>query len=115
MKNDLLLLNAKQLRTHSTDTEQHLWYFLRAKRLSGYKFKRQYIIGRYIVDFICIEAKLVIELDGSQHMDTIDYDQKRTQDLRNKGYRVLRFWDNDVLQSIDSVLQEILNLLTPSP
>ena len=68
MKNDLLLLNAKQLRTHSTDTEQHLWYFLRAKRLSGYKFKRQYIIGRYIVDFICIEAKLVIELDGSQHM-----------------------------------------------
>jgi len=92
-----LLTRAKQLRKNSTDTEQHLWYFLRAKRLNGYKFKRQYVIGDYIVDFVCIERKLIIELDGSQHMDALDYDLKRTDYLVNLGYRVLRFWNHDVL------------------
>ena len=110
-----LLLHAKQLRANSTDTEQHLWYFLRAQRLHGYKFKRQYIIDPYIIDFICIKHKLVIELDGSQHMDAVDYDEARTQYLMKKGYQVLRFWNHDVLQNTDNVLQEILNTLTPSP
>ena len=111
----ILSSNAKQLRKNCTHTEQHLWYFLRAKRLNGYKFKRQYVIDNYIVDFICIEHKLVIELDGSQHMDALDYDLKRTNYLNNKGYKVLRFWNHDVLQNTDSVLREILNTLTPSP
>ena len=110
-----LMSRARQLRRNSTDTEQHLWYFLRAKRLNGYKFKRQYIIGNYIVDFICIEHRLIIGLDGSQHMDAIHYDMKRTNYLVDKGYKVLRFWNHDVLQHTDSVLQEIINMLTPSP
>jgi len=110
-----LLVRARKLRKDSTDTEQRLWYFLRAKRFNGYKFKRQYIIGNYIVDFICIEHKLIIELDGSQHMDAIQYDMKRTNYLIDRGYNVLRFWNNDVLQNTDGVLQEILNVLTPSP
>jgi len=110
-----LLVRARKLRKNSTDTEQRLWYFLRAKRFNGYKFKRQYIIGNYIVDFICIENKLIIELDGSQHIDAIKYDMKRTNYLIDRGYNVLRFWNNDVLQNTDGVLQEILNVLPPSP
>ena len=110
-----LVVRARHLRKSSTDTEQHLWNFLRAKRLNGYKFKRQYIISSYIVDFICIERQLIVELDGSHHMDAIHYDTKRTDYLIDKGYEVLRFWNHDVLQHTDSVLQEIINLLTPSP
>ena len=108
---------AKQLRTTPTDAENALWTQLRAKRLCGFKFRRQFPINGYVVDFVCLECKLVIEVDGSQHGDALDCDAKRTTVLRKNGFRVLRFWNNEVLQQLDSVLAEILTQLhtPPSP
>ncbi|MCE3046442.1 DUF559 domain-containing protein [Legionella sp. 16cNR16C] len=94
------------LRKNSTDAERHLWYYLRANRL-GFKFKRQAPIGTYIVDFLCFEKRLVIELDGGQHMDSQIYDIKRTDWLRAQGFRVFRFWNNEVFQQTESVLEVI--------
>lgn len=102
-----LLSNAKRLRKEATDTERHLWKYLRAKRL-GFKFRRQVVIGPYIVDFVCHDRRLVIECDGGQHASQKSYDQKRDQWLQKQGYRVLRFWDNEVLQNLDAVLERIL-------
>ena len=106
---------AKQLRTTATDAENALWSRLRAKRLCGYKFRRQFPINGYVVDFVCLECSLVIEVDGSQHGDPSD--AKRTAVLTKSGFRVLRFWNNEVLQQLDSVLAEILSQLhaPPSP
>jgi very-short-patch-repair endonuclease len=101
---------ARKLRRSSTDAETHLWYRLRARRLAGYKFRRQLPIGRHIADFACEEARLVVELDGSQHSDS-ETDALRTQALEAAGYQVLRFWNNDVLQNTDGVLEEILRTL----
>ena len=101
---------ARSLRKQSTDTERHLWYYLRANRL-GYKFKRQVPIGTYIVDFVCLEKRLVIELDGGQHFDNQTYDMKRTAWLKAHGFNVLRFWNNDVLQQTPSVIDVIMNTL----
>jgi len=89
-----------------TDEEQALWFRLRGGRLDGWKFRRQHPIPPYIVDFCCMEAKLVVELDGSQH--DADVDAARTAALERQGLQVLRFWDNQVLADIDSVLREIL-------
>ena len=102
---------AKNLRKQSTETEQHLWYYLRANRL-GFKFKRQVPIGAYIVDFVCFEKHLVIELDGGQHLNNQMYDRKRTDWLKAHGFNVLRFWNNEVLQQTASVIDVILNTLT---
>ena len=102
------LTNAKNLRSKQTDCENILWQRIRAKRLNGIKFRRQVPIGRYVVDFIALSKKLVIELDGSQHFDNIKYDNKRTEDLEKLGYKVLRFWDNEVINNIDAVLLKIL-------
>lgn len=102
------LTNAKELRTNQTDCENIFWQKIRAKRLEGIKFRRQVPIGNYIVDFLAFSKKLVIELDGSQHFDNIDYDNKRTEDLKRLGYKVLRFWDNDIINNIDGVLLKIL-------
>ena len=102
------LTNAKNLRSNQTDCENILWQRIRAKRLNGIKFKRQVPIGRYVVDFIALSKKLVIELDGSQHFDNIKYDNKRTEDLKKLGYKVLRFWDNDIINNINDVLFKIL-------
>jgi len=98
---------AKNLRTNSTDTERHLWRHLRAKRFEGLKFRRQAPIGPYIVDFVCYEKKLVIECDGGQHASQVDQDQKRDQWLKTQGFTVLRFWDHDVLQNTEVVLETI--------
>src|SRR5688572_1133907 len=100
---------ARQLRLKQTDTERKLWPHLRNRLLHGFKFKRQHPIGRYIVDFVCLETRLVVEVDGGQHSE--EQDSARTQFLEQAGYRVIRFWDNDVLQSTDSVLDAILNEL----
>ena len=97
---------AKTLRRKMTDAEQALWFRLRGGRLDGWKFRRQHPIPPYIVDFCCMEAKLVVELDGSQH--DADVDAARTAALGRQGLQVLRFWDNQVLADIDSVLREIL-------
>lgn len=106
---------ARILRKNSTDAEIRMWYFLRDRRLDGFKFKRQFIIEPYIVDFICREKKLIIELDGTHHLEQVEYDNDRTDYLANLGYRVLRFWNNQVLTETESVLECILEFLRPSP
>ncbi len=104
---------ANELRKNQTDAERHLWYYLRSRRFQGYKFRRQYFIESYIVDFICLEKKLVIELDGGQHNlnEVIEYDKKRTDFLISKGFEVLRFWNNEVLNQTNDVLNCIYNKL----
>lgn len=100
-----LIRYAKDLRTGSTDTEKMLWSHIRAKRLDGLKFRRQHPIGKYIVDFVCLEKMLVIELDGGQHADpeNKEYDAVRDKWLKKEGYSVLRFWDNEVLMNTEGV------------
>ena len=106
---------AKQLRQDSTDAERRLWAHVRAHRMLGWKFKRQQSIGKYIVDFVCFEAKLVIELDGGQHADAARADQARDSCLRSQGFRIVRFWNNEVLGNTEGVLARIADLLPPSP
>ena len=108
---------AKTLRKRSTDTENILWRSLRAKRLQGLKFRRQEPIGKYIVDFVCHEKKIIIELDGGQHSEESGNDQERDEWLRSQGFRVLRFWNNDVLSQTEEILEIILKkcLESPSP
>jgi very-short-patch-repair endonuclease len=103
--------NAKELRRNLTPAEQKLWAVLRNDQL-GVSFRRQHAIGPYVTDFCCIKKKLVIELDGGQHLEQADYDQERTEFLQSKGYRVLRFWNNDVVNDINGVITAIQNLLT---
>lgn len=103
----------KTLRTNQTDVESRLWYHLRGRRFHGWKFRRQHILQGYIVDFVCLTRKLVIELDGGQHTDQKEYDKKRTQTLEEDGFKVIRFWNNDVLNNLEEVLETILN--TPHP
>ena len=116
---NLLLNNAKILRSHPADAEQQLWRQLRAHRFMGLKFKRQKPIGHYIVDFVCIEYQLIIEVDGGQHISQMEYDDERTAWLESKGFRVLRFWNHEVLQEMDGVLerirQAVVEIATPSP
>jgi len=97
-----------------TKVEGRLWWFLRQKQLDDYKFRRQHPIGSYIADFVCIEQKLIIELDGGQHAEQQDYDKKRDEFLQSKGYRVLRFWNNQVTENIEGVIETILSALTPT-
>ena len=110
-----LLDNAKTLRRNLTDAEQKLWYHLRAHRFMGRKFKRQKPpIGRYVVDFVCLEEKLIIELDGSQHAESAEYDQESDSWLRSQGYTVLRFWNNEMMNEMEGVLEKIRLALSPS-
>jgi len=104
------LAHAKRLRKNMTDAERRLWYRLRAHRFDGYKFKRQVPIGPYIVDFACLNHGLVIELDGGQHSDNAK-DAVRDEFLKANGFRVLRFWNNDVLRNTTAVLEAILSNL----
>jgi very-short-patch-repair endonuclease len=106
---------ARKLRNSETDAEHKIWQQLRSKSLNGAKFRRQHPAGPYIVDFICINEKLVIELDGGQHQQQQDYDAERTAFLEQSGYRVLRFWDNDVLLRTNDVMQAILDAVVVSP
>ncbi|HEY0197193.1 MAG TPA: DUF559 domain-containing protein [Rhodanobacter sp.] len=102
---------ARKLRNAATDAEKHLWRHLRREQLAGCKFRRQYPIASYIVDFVCIPARLVVELDGGQHVDAAVYDARRTQIIEAHGYRVLRFWNDDVLLRTNAVLGEIFRHL----
>jgi lysyl-tRNA synthetase class 2 len=92
-----------------------MWFRLRDRRLRGLKFRRQMPIDRYVVDFCCDAAHLIIELDGGQHSERVDQDVKRTRALEAKGYLVLRFWNNEVLRNIDGVIESIVETLNPSP
>jgi very-short-patch-repair endonuclease len=106
---------ARGLRKHSTDTEVHLWRYLRDRQIEGFKFRRQQPIGMYVVDFVNLEKNVVIELDGGQHARDPS-DKIRDEWLRAEGYKVLRFWDNQVLSNLEGVLENIRNaLLTPHP
>jgi very-short-patch-repair endonuclease len=106
-----LLVHAKRMRHVPTDAESTLWRQLRAGRLADYKFKRQQPIGNFIVDFVCFSQKMVIEVDGGQHVDLKIRDEARTAWLQAQGFRILRFWNNDVLQRRELVLKEILRQL----
>jgi len=117
MTNQRLLTGvAKRLRQDATDAERVLWRELRAHRFAGFKFKRQEPLGSFVVDFVCYEAKLIVELDGGQHADQKEADEDRTRWLSSRGFRVVRFWNNDVLTNIAGVMQVIeKNLPSPRP
>jgi len=102
---------ARKLRQSSTDAEAMMWQHLRGRRLNSYKFRRQVVIEPYIVDFVCFDVKLIVELDGGQHLDQQQQDEKRTEYLEGMGYRVLRFWNHDVFNKTESVLERIYDVL----
>jgi very-short-patch-repair endonuclease len=105
---------ARQLRRDQTDAERKLWARLRSRQLNGFKFRRQFVIGSFITDFCCFEQRLVVELDGGHHASETATDETRSAFLRSRGYRVLRFWDNEVFENIDAVLQRIAQVLGES-
>ncbi|MER3467030.1 MAG: site-specific DNA-methyltransferase, partial [Armatimonadota bacterium] len=109
-----MLKFARQLRKEQTDAERLLWALLRNRRLAGFKFRRQHPIESYVVDFYCHEARLAVELDGGQHNepDQRARDEQRTAFLKQRGVRVLRFWNNEVFQNTEGVLQAIYDALT---
>ena len=113
MKLDPQLLEfAKNMRSNATDAEHLMWQLLRAKRFMNLKFRRQHVIAPYIVDFYCHELGLVIELDGSQHGtdDAIEYDAERTKFLEALGLKVVRYWNHDVLNRTERVLEHLWNI-----
>ena len=111
---DLVRLS-RNLRKGQTDAENLLWRHLRRKQLEGLRFRRQQPIGKYIVDFVCLEKRLILEIDGSQHAIDQDNDKQRDNWLLTEGYRILRFWNNDVLTNIEGVMETIrLNVLDNS-
>jgi very-short-patch-repair endonuclease len=106
-----MLRFARDLRKNATDAERLLWSRLRRQQMDSFKFRRQHSVGPYICDFACLEARVVVELDGSQHLEESDRDVRRDSFLRSKGFRVLRFWNNDVLLRTNAVLETIYRAL----
>ena len=106
-KQPLIRDTARRLRREQTEWEHNLWTRLRRRQLKGIKFRRQHPIGPFFADFFCPEAKLVIEIDGSQHADELARDESRTEFLRDAGYEVLRFWNHEIRSEIDTVVQRI--------
>ena len=103
----ITVARARRLRANHTRAEGRLWLKLRNRKLDGFKFRRQFPIDRYVADFVCIEAKLIVELDGGNHALTTAYDAARTEVLEQAGFRVIRFWNRSVMTEIDNVLQTI--------
>ncbi len=116
---DKFIAIARNLRKRLTDAEKVLWKHLRLKQLEGFKFRRQQLIGNYIVDFVCFENRIVIEVDGGQHAVEKNKDNERDGWFKGEGFRVLRFWNNEVLMNIGGVLEVIrancLNTSSPNP
>ena len=106
---------SRTLRSEMTDAEAYLWRHLRARQLHGLKFRRQHPVGNFILDFACIEAKLAIEIDGGQHHVLQHEDTQRSLILEAHGWKVLRFWNNEVLQNISGVVAMIERVLAPPP
>jgi very-short-patch-repair endonuclease len=100
---------AQELRKNLTDAEQHLWRILKRHQIAGVKFRRQQPLGSFIVDFVCFERRLIVEVDGGQHAEQVPYDEQRTGWLEAQGYCVLRFWNNDVLANAEGVAEAIGN------
>jgi very-short-patch-repair endonuclease len=95
------------MRNDPSDAEYRLWYFLRACQLDGVKFRRQAVVGRYIVDFVTFERKLIVELDGGQHAQRKKHDDRRKRWLNTQGFRVLRFWNHEALEDTEAVVEVI--------
>ena len=106
-----MLRHTRSLRRAQTDAERLLWSRLRRRQVGGFKFRRQHQIGLYICDFASPDGKLIIELDGSQHAERVAYDDQRDSFLRSAGYRVLRFWNADVLAGLDNIVETIFEAL----
>ena len=106
---------ARLLRKEPTPAESKLWAYLRGSKLKGIYFRRQHAIGKYVPDFCAPRWKLVIEVDGSQHLDQQEYDAERTAFLEAQGYTILRFWNSDVMNNIEGVLGVILEVISPAP
>jgi len=108
-RSERLLGFARNMRKEATDAEKRMWRILRDRRLSGFKFRRQYPVAGYIIDFLCAECRVGIELDGGQHNEEPqrEYDEERTENLKKEGVRLLRFWDDDVLKYSDVVEEAI--------
>ena len=110
---------ARELRKNTTDAEQRLWENLRNRQMGSWKFRRQYPVGPFIVDFVCVERKVVVEVDGGQHAIDLERDSERSEYLKGRGYRLLRFWNNEVLEQLEPVLEVIFSTLSggdaPSP
>ncbi len=103
--------HARALRADMTAAERKLWHAIRGKQVYSHRFRRQHPVGAYIADFACIEKLLVIELDGGQHQEQLAYDERRTAFLEMRGWQVLRFWNNDVLNNLEGVLLHIAEAL----
>jgi very-short-patch-repair endonuclease len=112
---DLIRARARALRRSPTEAEKVLWGELRYWQIDGHKFRRQQPVGNYIVDFVCLEKKLIVEVDGGQHAEQCDYDSERDAWLRQQGYKILRFWNNDVLAYRASVIEKICDMLKSTP
>ena len=104
-------IKARELRKNMKEAERALWKHLRLRQLGGYKFRRQQPMGRYIVDFVCLERRLIVEVDGGHHCEQLAYDLERDTWLEKQGFSILRFWDNQVLKEIESVKEVILDAL----
>jgi len=113
MRDARLTAHAKTMRTNATEAETRLWLALRAKRFEDVKFRRQKVIGRYIVDFAAREPMLVIELDGDSHASQVDYDSERSTFLQSQGYDVVRFANSDVMDNLEGVLTVIQSRFLP--
>ena len=98
---------AGELRRELTPAEIKLWAYLRGNKLNGVNFRRQHAIGNFIIDFVSIKKRLAIELDGSQHLEQEEYDVERTKYLESQGYKIVRFWNNQVMNDIESVIRAI--------
>ncbi|HYS01237.1 MAG TPA: DUF559 domain-containing protein [Candidatus Eisenbacteria bacterium] len=106
---------ARRLRSEMTDAELKLWMRLRCEQIDGYRFRRQLPMGPYVADLVCLRARLVVEVDGGQHAQACERDGRRTAWLALRGFKVLRFWDNDVLQQTDGVVEVIRRALAETP
>jgi len=106
---------ARSLRKNLTDAERKLWRRLRSRQLLAYKFRRQFPIGPYVVDFVCLERRLIVEVDGGQHAEQRRRDEKRAAYLREQGFRVDRFWNNQVLNEMEGVVAQIGKTLETPP
>jgi very-short-patch-repair endonuclease len=106
---------AQQLRKSPTDAARRLWQHLRLRQLGGHKFRRQHPLGQYLVDFICLEIRLIIEIDGGQHNAQDDYDAERSAWIENQGFCVLRFWNDQVFREIEAVKEVIWRALAQCP
>jgi very-short-patch-repair endonuclease len=106
---------ARALRKNSTDAERSLWQHLRLRQLNGDRFRRQRPVGPYILDFVCLEKRIAIEVDGGQHSEATAYDCRRDEWLRDQGFVVLRFWNHQVLTQVEVVKEAILKTLTETP